>query len=156
MNFFLTPTNEPAGIWDLLSRASDILSIISFVMTLILLTITRSIRHQFISRIRLPDLNKTLGKLCKEISGYDIGTSIESDIQKCLGQTKAKLKEAQNILPRSERKPFKVTIKEIESLMRSPLSQANESTKNLYWKMYGHLNECHEIISRNCNIARQA
>lgn len=155
MNFFLHPAQEPAQFWEWLSRIADALGIASFLMTLILILITKSIRQQFVSRIRLPELNKTLAKLCKELSTYDIGSSNESEVQKCLGQTKAKLKEAKNLIKRNERKPFKTTIQQIELLMKSKISQPAQQDKDLYWKMYGSLHECLEIISQNCNIARQ-
>lgn len=128
---------------------------ISFFMTLALILITKSIRRQFISKIRLPELRKTLVKLGKEMSEYNPNTSSESDMQRCFGQTKAQLKEAKSILAKNERKIFENTIKEIELLMKSGLSTMPDIEKDKYWKMYGHLNECIETISQYCSVTRQ-
>src|SRR3982751_710999 len=84
---------------DLLSIASDVLSIISFVLTIFVLYDTRNIRSLYKFKARGPALIKDLGKYASNLTGYlnqyeDFIQQIAED----LGRSRAKLKSLERKL----------------------------------------------------------
>jgi hypothetical protein len=103
-----------ASIWEWitsstwLSPAADVLSLLSFVLTLFLLAVTGSIRKAISRRIRLPALRKSLNDVVKELRPSITGwTSDKNPVLEQLGRAQAKLDNIGDKLPWKLSRPFK-------------------------------------------------